>query len=90
MAGPGAEDTSEVPTASDVGFARDMAVHHQQAVEMSFIIRDRTDDEDVRRLAYWHCRWSCDAWAARGSSELRPLHSPSPRPDWRPSSAGRE
>jgi uncharacterized protein (DUF305 family) len=37
---------------ADVGFARDMAVHHQQAVEMSFIIRDRTDDEDIRRLAY--------------------------------------
>ncbi|MFI2311588.1 hypothetical protein AMK17_13055 [Streptomyces sp. CB00072] len=43
-----------VPAASsaDAGFARDMAVHHQQAVEMSFIVRDRTDDEDVRRLAY--------------------------------------
>ncbi|KUJ68385.1 hypothetical protein ACZ90_19110 [Streptomyces albus subsp. albus] len=37
---------------ADVGFARDMAVHHQQAVEMSFIIRDRTKDEDIRRLAY--------------------------------------
>ncbi|WP_338676301.1 DUF305 domain-containing protein [Streptomyces sp. SCSIO 30461] len=36
----------------EAGFARDMAVHHQQAVEMSFIVRDRTDDEDVRRLAY--------------------------------------
>ncbi|MDT0345377.1 DUF305 domain-containing protein [Streptomyces litchfieldiae] len=36
----------------DVGFARDMAVHHQQAVEMSFIVRDRTDDEDVRLLAF--------------------------------------
>ncbi|MGW1291684.1 DUF305 domain-containing protein [Streptomyces sp. NPDC002533] len=36
----------------DAGFARDMAVHHQQAVEMSFIVRDRTEDEDVRRLAY--------------------------------------
>ncbi|MFJ7410549.1 DUF305 domain-containing protein [Streptomyces sp. NPDC098077] len=43
-----------VPVASsaDAGFARDMAVHHQQAVEMSFIVRDRTDDQDVRRLAY--------------------------------------
>ncbi|WP_051745314.1 DUF305 domain-containing protein [Streptomyces yerevanensis] len=53
-AAPGAEGTSDVPTAAsaDAGFARDMAVHHQQAVEMSFIIRDRTDDEDVRRLAY--------------------------------------
>ncbi|MFJ3668257.1 DUF305 domain-containing protein [Streptomyces sp. NPDC090106] len=37
---------------ADAGFARDMAVHHQQAVEMSFIVRDRTTDEDVRRLAY--------------------------------------
>ncbi|QNP73023.1 DUF305 domain-containing protein [Streptomyces roseirectus] len=36
----------------DSGFARDMAVHHQQAVEMSFIVRDRTTDVDVRRLAY--------------------------------------
>ncbi|MFF7362110.1 DUF305 domain-containing protein [Streptomyces sp. NPDC008125] len=36
----------------DAGFARDMSVHHQQAVEMSFLVRDRTDDEDVRRLAY--------------------------------------
>ncbi len=36
----------------DAGFARDMSIHHQQAVEMSFIVRDRTDDEDVRRLAY--------------------------------------
>ncbi|MCX5139847.1 DUF305 domain-containing protein [Streptomyces sp. NBC_00338] len=37
---------------ADAGFARDMAVHHQQAVEMSFIVRDRTENEDVRRLAY--------------------------------------
>ncbi|MFF1275953.1 DUF305 domain-containing protein [Streptomyces marokkonensis] len=43
-----------VPSAdsADAGFARDMAVHHQQAVEMSYIVRDRTDDEEVRRLAY--------------------------------------
>jgi uncharacterized protein (DUF305 family) len=37
---------------ADAGFARDMAVHHQQAVEMSYIVRDRTTDEEVRRLAY--------------------------------------
>ncbi|MFG2709421.1 DUF305 domain-containing protein [Streptomyces goshikiensis] len=36
----------------DAGFARDMAVHHQQAVEMSFVVRDRTGDEAVRSLAY--------------------------------------
>ncbi|MFJ5778750.1 DUF305 domain-containing protein [Streptomyces sp. NPDC093094] len=51
-----AEDggSSATPSAgsADAGFARDMAVHHQQAVEMSYIVRDRTDDEEVRRLAY--------------------------------------
>lgn len=40
------------PESADAGFARDMAVHHQQAVEMSFIVRDRTQDEEVRRFAY--------------------------------------
>ncbi|THA67106.1 DUF305 domain-containing protein [Streptomyces sp. A0958] len=39
-------------SSADVGFARDMAVHHQQAVEMAFIVRDRTSDEAVRRLAF--------------------------------------
>ncbi|WP_031106807.1 DUF305 domain-containing protein [Streptomyces sp. NRRL S-146] len=50
----GGDETSATPAAdsADAGFARDMAVHHQQAVEMSFIVRDRTTDEDVRRLAY--------------------------------------
>ena len=45
---------ADVPVAdsADAGFARDMAVHHQQAVEMSYIVRDRTTDEEVRRLAY--------------------------------------
>ncbi|ARP69942.1 DUF305 domain-containing protein [Streptomyces pluripotens] len=37
---------------ADAGFARDMAVHHQQAVEMSYIIRDRTENREVRGLAY--------------------------------------
>ncbi|MFI1680414.1 MULTISPECIES: DUF305 domain-containing protein [unclassified Streptomyces] len=43
---------SPATSSADAGFARDMAVHHQQAVEMSYIVRDRTEDEDVRRLAY--------------------------------------
>ncbi|MFF9910783.1 DUF305 domain-containing protein [Streptomyces sp. NPDC013457] len=43
---------SPVSASADAGFARDMAVHHQQAVEMSFVVRDRTEDEEVRRLAY--------------------------------------
>ncbi|ALO07872.1 Putative secreted protein [Streptomyces venezuelae] len=48
------DEAPRVPAtdSADAGFARDMAVHHQQAVEMSFIVRDRTKDESVRRLAY--------------------------------------
>ncbi|WP_214109508.1 DUF305 domain-containing protein [Acrocarpospora catenulata] len=36
----------------EAGFSRDMGVHHAQAVDMSFIARDESTDEDVRRLAY--------------------------------------
>ncbi|MEN8655386.1 DUF305 domain-containing protein [Streptomyces sp. 21So2-11] len=55
--GNGNDDASGTPRtpavdSADAGFARDMSVHHQQAVEMSFIVRDRTKDEEVRRLAY--------------------------------------
>ncbi|WP_405581430.1 DUF305 domain-containing protein [Streptomyces sp. NBC_01092] len=52
VAEDGGSGTTPVADSADAGFARDMAVHHQQAVEMSYIVRDRTDDEDVRRLAY--------------------------------------
>ncbi|MET9953663.1 DUF305 domain-containing protein [Streptomyces sp. NPDC006339] len=37
---------------AEAGFSRDMSIHHQQAVEMSLIVRDRTGDQDVRTLAY--------------------------------------
>lgn len=70
-------------TSADVGFARDMSIHHQQAVEMSFIVRDRTDDEDVRRLAYdiintqanqrgMMLGW-LETWGRPKSSELPPM-----------------
>lgn len=36
----------------EAGFARDMQVHHLQAVEMSFLVRDRTEDPEIRQLAY--------------------------------------
>ncbi|MEV6393821.1 DUF305 domain-containing protein [Streptomyces sp. NPDC051907] len=56
VASAGGNDAAAPRTPStasaDAGFARDMSVHHQQAVEMSFIVRDRTQDEEVRRLAY--------------------------------------
>ena len=37
---------------ADVGFAQDMSVHHQQAVEMSYIIREQTDNEEIRSFAF--------------------------------------
>lgn len=48
--------TLDEPTPTDAsaeaGFARDMQVHHQQGVELAMIVRDATDDPDVRLLAY--------------------------------------
>lgn len=35
----------------DVGFARDMMTHHTQAVDMATLLRDRTDDLEMRQLA---------------------------------------
>ncbi|MGW1952042.1 DUF305 domain-containing protein [Streptomyces sp. NPDC001920] len=52
VAGDGGSSAAPGADSADAGFARDMAVHHQQAVEMSYVVRDRTDDEEVRRLAY--------------------------------------
>jgi uncharacterized protein (DUF305 family) len=37
---------------AEAGFARDMATHHAQAVEMSFVIRDTSSDHELRTLAY--------------------------------------
>lgn len=37
---------------ADAGFARDMQTHHAQAVEMAFLVRDRSTDEEVRTVAY--------------------------------------
>ncbi|HET8524985.1 MAG TPA: DUF305 domain-containing protein [Thermomicrobiales bacterium] len=36
---------------AEAGFARDMSVHHAQAVEMAMIARDRTDDDQLRVVA---------------------------------------
>jgi uncharacterized protein (DUF305 family) len=40
------------PESPEAGFARDMATHHAQAVEMSLLIRDTTSDAALRTLAY--------------------------------------
>lgn len=36
---------------AEAGFARDMSVHHAQAVEMAELIRPRTEDDALRQLA---------------------------------------
>ncbi|CUR54326.1 DUF305 domain-containing protein [Nocardioides sp.] len=47
------EATNQGPTEGsvDVGFLRDMQEHHAQAVEMSVLIRERTKDPEILRLA---------------------------------------
>ncbi|MFC7643696.1 DUF305 domain-containing protein [Streptosporangium lutulentum] len=40
--------TDPTDASAEAGFARDMAVHHAQAVEMSFIARDGSKDETLR------------------------------------------
>ncbi|WP_233358744.1 DUF305 domain-containing protein [Thermomonospora amylolytica] len=40
------------PDGPEAGFAQDMSVHHAQAVRMSFLVYDATEDERVRTLAY--------------------------------------
>jgi uncharacterized protein (DUF305 family) len=76
---------------ADAGFARDMQVHHNQAVEMSMIVRDNVTDETLRAIAYdialaqqqqagqmyaWLEEWGLD----QSSSQ--------PRMEWMAASAG--
>lgn len=35
----------------EVGFARDMMMHHAQAVDMATLLRDRTEDPEMRQIA---------------------------------------
>ncbi|MGW2178271.1 DUF305 domain-containing protein [Streptomyces sp. NPDC001732] len=94
-AGSGPAAVAPSDTSVDVGFARDMSVHHQQAVEMSFLVRDRTSDEAVRLLAYdiintqanqrgMMLGW-LESWGRAKSSGARPMawmgHAFTPRGD---------
>lgn len=45
-------ETEPGDASAEAGFARDMSVHHAQAVELAFLVRDRTEDQDIRTLAY--------------------------------------
>jgi uncharacterized protein (DUF305 family) len=48
----GSGDTPPAEGSADAGFARDMAVHHAQAVDMSFTVRATDPAPDVAVLAY--------------------------------------
>jgi uncharacterized protein (DUF305 family) len=52
--GLGGDDGSAVPGADsvDAGFSRDMAVHHLQGVEMANVALERSEDPEVRQLAF--------------------------------------
>lgn len=39
-------------TSPEAGFARDMQVHHAQAVQMAFIMRDKTSDPVLRSITF--------------------------------------
>lgn len=44
--------SSPTTDSAEAGFARDMQVHHAQAIEMAMTIHRTTENEDVRMLAY--------------------------------------
>ncbi len=44
--------TASGPNDADAGFARDMQVHHAQAVEMAMELYRKTEDEELRVLSY--------------------------------------
>lgn len=50
--GVAAEAAAPSTTSAEAGFARDMQLHHQQAVEMAMMIYPTTTDAEVRTLAY--------------------------------------
>lgn len=49
ISSPGAPTPGDA--SAEAGFARDMQTHHAQAVEMSLLVRDRSDDDEIRLLA---------------------------------------
>ena len=51
LVGSSLQDSTPADDSAEAGFARDMAIHHAQAVEMAEIVRDRTTDPEIRLLA---------------------------------------
>ena len=75
---------------AEAGFARDMATHHAQAVDMSFVVRDKSTDRDIRALASdiivtqstqrgmfmgWLQQWGLPQASARPRMAWMPGHS---------------
>lgn len=46
------ENATPKPSEVDIGFAQDMSVHHEQAVTMATLARERASDVEVRQLAF--------------------------------------
>lgn len=40
------------PSPADIGFAQDMSAHHAQAVDMAFIVSERSENNEIRSFAY--------------------------------------
>ncbi len=73
-------DAGPTDFGADAGFARDMQTHHAQAVEMAFLVRDRSSDAEVRTVAFdiitsqqqqagqmfgWLVQWGLDQTGSR-------------------------
>jgi uncharacterized protein (DUF305 family) len=43
--------TAPAEDSAEAGFARDMMVHHAQAVQMAEIVRDKTESEEIRTMS---------------------------------------
>ncbi|WP_199430918.1 DUF305 domain-containing protein [Qaidamihabitans albus] len=81
-AGGGTEGTGSTGNEADVTFARDMIPHHQQAVEMAGLVRERTSDRrvaelaervqraqapEIERMTAWLAEWDAPAAEAHGA-----------------------
>lgn len=52
LAVPTPADATPADTSAEAGFARDMQVHHLQGTELAMIVREVSDDPEMRTLAY--------------------------------------
>jgi uncharacterized protein (DUF305 family) len=79
LTGVGADRAPAVDSV-DAGFARDMATHHDQAVQMAQVVRDNSTDPAVRLLAFdietgqlaqiGQMHGWLDAWGQTGQSDI--------------------